>query len=109
MKNKSVVKRKILTVVIGLLLLISYILGNIEMGKLGSKMDYVNLLSQGDENGMTYSLAESAHQRNQQSDEPLQFVNWCQESGGRVSYKELNRMETAEIMAVYGRTDLLFF
>ena len=47
MKNKSVVKRKILTVVIGLLLLISYILGNIEMGKLGSKMDYVNLLSQG--------------------------------------------------------------
>ena len=108
MKNKSVVKRKILTVVIGLLLLISYILGNIEMGKLGSKVDYVNLLSQGDENGMTYSLAESAHQRNQQSDEPLQFVNWCQESGGRVSYKELNRMEAAEIMAVYGRTDLLF-
>lgn len=108
MKNKSVVKRKILTVVIGLLLLISYILGNIEMGKLGSKMDYVNLLSQGDENGMTYSLVESAHQRNQQSDEPLQFVNWCQESGGKVSYKELNRMETAEIMAVYGRTDLLF-
>ena len=54
MKNKSVVKRKILTVVIGLLLLISYIMGNIEMGKLGSKMDYVNLLSQGDENGMTY-------------------------------------------------------
>lgn len=108
MKNKSVVKRKILTVVIGLLLLISYILGNIEMGKLGSKMDYVNLLSQGDENGMTYSLAESAHQRNQQSDEPLQFVNWHQESGGRVSYKELNRMETVEIMAVYGRTDLIF-
>ena len=108
MKNKSVVKRKILTVVIGLLLLISYILGNIEMGKLGSKMDYVNLISQGDENGMTYSLAESAHQRNQQSDEPLQFVNWCQESGGRVSYKELKRMETSEIMAVYGRTDLLF-
>lgn len=48
MKNKSVVKRKILPVVIGLLLLISYMLGNIEMGKLGSKMDYVNLLSQGD-------------------------------------------------------------
>ena len=108
MKNKSVVKRKILTVVIGLLLLISYILGNIEMGKLDSKMDYVNLISQGDENGMTYSLAESAHQRNQQSDESLQFVNWCQESGGSVSYKELNRMETAEIVAVYGRTDLLF-
>lgn len=108
MKNKSVFKRKILTVAIGLLLLISYILGNIELGKLGSKMDYVNLISLGDENGMTYPLAESVHQRNQQSEELLQFVNWRQESGGRVSYKELNRMETAEIMAVYGRTDLIF-
>lgn len=82
MKNKSVFKRKILTVAIGLLLLISYILGNIEMGKLGSKMDYVNLISLGDENGMTYPLAESVHQRNQQSEELLQFVNWRQESGG---------------------------
>ena len=33
MKNKSVVKRKILTVVIGLLLLISYILGKYRDGK----------------------------------------------------------------------------
>ena len=108
MKNKLGFKRKIFTIAIGVLLLIVYILGNIELGKLESKMDQVNLISLGDENGMTYPLAESVHKRNQQLDEPMQFVNWCQKSGGQVSYKELDRTQTAEIMTVYGRTDLLF-
>ena len=91
-----------------MLLLIIYLLGNIEIGRANDRLEYVNLISQSDKEGVNYNLAENIQMQNQQLNEPLRFINWRQDSGGQVVYKELNRTETAEIMCVYGRTDLLF-
>lgn len=100
--------RGILTGGIGLLLLVTYVAGSIVMGRAADKLEYVNLVSQSEGNGMTYDLAESIYKQNQESDEPLLYTNWRQDSGGQVAYGELDRIESAEILAVYGRTDLLF-
>lgn len=97
-----------LTVGVGILLLISYLFGNIEIGRANERLEYVNLINQSDKEGVNYDLAENIQMQNQQLNEPMRFINWRQDSGGQVVYKELNRTETAEIMCVYGRTDLLF-
>lgn len=108
MKNRSMVAKQIFTGVIGILLLLTYLYGSIVMGKVNGKSEYVNLISQSEETGMTYELAKNIHMQNEKSDEPLLFTNWRQDRGGQVSYSKLNRVETAEVMCVYGRTDLLF-
>lgn len=108
MKNRVSFIMKGLTAGMGLLLLTSYLFGNIEIGRANDRLEYVNLISQSDKEGVNYALAENIQMQNQRLKEPLRFVNWRQDSGGQVVYEELNRAETTEIMCVYGRTDLLF-
>lgn len=88
------------------ILFISFAIGNSCMAQL--KIQLGMLMMQSESEGLDYSQVQSIAAANEQSNNPLVFINWHQESGGTIFYPGLEREETADILTIYGKSTLLF-
>lgn len=107
--SKSARRKVIRCVILGgsiAILFISFVIGNGYMAQLQMQLDM--MMMQSESEGLDYTQVRSIAAANEQSNSPLIFINWHQESGGTISYPELGREETADILTIYGKTTLLF-
>lgn len=109
MKIKKWWNRHVIITILAVLLLIgSYVVGNYDMWKLEEKGNCAVLIAEDEADALDFERVKALNEANAESDEPLFFVNWRQDSNGEVVSTELTRKEESIILTVYGRTDLLF-